>query len=92
MTREDGKTIVKILEKRCGLETIVTLDTNQVLSVWDIAWGYDLGAEFAQITTNCSPPRDELPIDSFHANEVIRLFDPETNAAIWQYAGKGRRR
>ena len=83
MEIEQGKTIVKILEKRCGQTTTVYLEDGKKLRVNDIAYGYDLGDEFAHITTNISPPKDGIEIDFFYVNEVIKIEDPEIDKIIY---------
>ena len=86
MNIEDGKAIVKILEKRCGQLTVAHLANGKVLKVKDIVWGYDMGDDFAHITTNISPPQDEAEVDFFYVNEVSKLLDPETGKIIYEPA------
>ena len=84
MNKEQGKTIVKILEKRCGTPTSVYLDDGQVFLVNDIAWGYDMGDEFAHITTNISPPQDDVKVNFFYVNEVVKIIDTGTGQLIYE--------
>jgi len=84
MDIEQGKTIVKILEKRCGTPTTIYLDDGQVILVNDIVWGYDMGDEFAHITTNISPPQDEVEIHFFYVNEVVKFEDTESGQLVYE--------
>lgn len=83
MNIEQGKTIVKILEKRSGVSTIVMLDDGRELYVEDITWGFDMGDDFAHITTNISPLQVGVIPDFFFANEVTKLIDPDTGESIY---------
>ncbi len=83
MEIEQGKTILKILEKRCGQTTTVYLEDGKKLNVNDIVYGYDLGDDFAHITTNISPPKDGIDIDFFYVNEVKKIEDPEADKIIY---------
>ena len=83
MEIEQGKTIVKILENRCGQSTMVYLEDGQILNVNDIVYGYDLGEDFAHITTNISPPVDGIEIDFFYVNQVIKIEDSEVGKIIY---------
>ena len=82
MDIEKGNTILKVLEKRCGENTNVHLSDGKVLLVTDIAWGQDIGDDFAHVTTNVSPPQNELPVDFFYTNEVVKIVDTETEMVI----------
>lgn len=84
MEIEQGKTIVKILEKRCGTSSTVYLKDKQVLLVNDIAWGYDIGDDFAHITTNISPPQDGVEVDYFYVSEVEKIIDTESGKVIYE--------
>jgi len=67
--------IIDLLVKRVRLETKIELENGNILSVWNIAWGYDIADEFAHITTNISPGVDNASIDFFYSNEIKRIFD-----------------
>jgi len=78
-----GETICKILEKRSGLETLVKLDDGRKITVWNIAWGKDIGDEYDHITTNISPePSCDHTVDFFYTSEVVGVIDPENNNII----------
>jgi hypothetical protein len=71
------KSIIDIFKSRDGLETKVELKNGRLISVWNIAWGYDIGDEFAHITTNISPNVDNATIDFFFTNEISRILTDE---------------
>ena len=67
--------IIKIFKTTDQIEKMVFLDNNSVLTVWNIAWGYDIGDEFAHITTNISPEIKNSDIDYFYTNEIQKIED-----------------
>lgn len=84
MSKPKHDRVLDLLKSRDGLPTDVTLADGRTIRSYNVAWGYDLGDLVAHITTNISPPDpdNELPVDFFFANEVVRIVDPE-NEAIW---------
>ncbi|NNV58025.1 hypothetical protein [Limnovirga soli] len=71
------KNIIDIFQSRDGVETKVELKNGKQISIWNIAWGYDIGDEFAHITTNISPNIDNATIDFFFTNEIIKILSDE---------------
>jgi hypothetical protein len=69
------KTLVELLVERDGQRTLVQLRDGRRLSVINIAWGYDIGDEYAHITTNISPSVEGESIDLFVTNEVVAVQD-----------------
>lgn len=67
--------IIEILKSRDGRLTTVHLADKRALNVWNIAWGYDIGNEFAHITTNISPEIKNTDIDYFYTNEILKIED-----------------
>ena len=80
---KDG-TLIEILTKRDGQDAVAKLEDGRCLNMWNIAWGYDTGDEFAHITTNISPPDEAHDADFFFTSELAALIDPETDAMIYQ--------
>ena len=68
------KSIIDIFISRDGIETKVELKNGRLVSIWNIAWGYDIGDAFAHITTNISPNIDNAQIDFFFTNEISRTL------------------
>jgi hypothetical protein len=77
-----GAPIRKMLEMRRGAATTVRLADDQELTVYDVAWGRDIGARWEHVTANASPPQDGRPIHFFQLSEVAQLVDPETGAIL----------
>ena len=73
-TKYKDKSIIDIFEIRDGLETKVELKNGKLISIWNIAFGYGVGEEFAHITTNISPNIDHATIDHFLTNEISKIL------------------
>jgi hypothetical protein len=85
MTPEVGRTILEILQMRDTATTDVVLANGEQFRVFNIAWGYDIGDDFAHVTTNISPdPQAEHTIDFFFISDVRRLIDAETGASLFE--------
>jgi hypothetical protein len=74
---QKDKRIIEILKSRDGHETKVELKDGRQISIWNIVWGYDIGDEFAHITTNISPIIENTTIDFFFTNEINKLLTDE---------------
>jgi len=86
VTPDDDKKIVEILKYRDALLTKLELRDGKVISVWNIAWGYDLGDDFAHITTNISPDQPGYEIDFFYTNNVAKIIDGDDGEIIAEFA------
>lgn len=72
-----------ILKKRNGKVSSVALADGRVVTIYNIAWGYDFDDPVAHITTNISPaPTDEPSSDFFFADQIVRIVDPD-DGAVW---------
>ena len=67
--------LIDLLNERDGRRTTVVLTDGRNLYLWNIAWGYDMGDEFAHVTTNCSPFIDGANLGVFFTNEVAKVLD-----------------
>ncbi len=84
----DDRKILEILKRRDARWTDVHLRDGKVLAVFNIAWGRDLGDEYAHVTTNCSPMQgDEVPIDFFYTWEVVAIVDSESGRTVYGTVG-----
>lgn len=72
--------LIALLNDRDGLETAVVLIDGRRFDVRNIAWGYDVGDEYAHVTTNVSPRVDATSIDVFYTAEVVSAMD--ANGAV----------
>lgn len=79
--------IVPLLRSRDGQQTEVLLSGNRLLSVFNIAWGEDMGDEFEHLTSNISPALDGIGPDVFFTDEVVEISDPATGVTMWETDG-----
>ena len=75
--------LIDLLNQRDGRRTTVVLTDRRRLDLWNIAWGYDTGDEFAHVTTNCSPFIEGSALDVFFTNEVAQVLDETGNPLHW---------
>src|SRR6185312_7083075 len=75
--------LIDLLNSRRDKATFVHLQDGRVLEVFDIAWGYDPGEATAHITTNCSPPRADRPIDLIGSSEIFKVIDPDSGSELF---------
>ncbi|MGW6688713.1 hypothetical protein [Streptomyces sp. NPDC054961] len=60
----------------------VILREGAQLTVFNIAWGYDLGDAYAHVTSNMSPPVEGATVDFFSTNSVVAILDPASGALL----------
>ena len=86
MTPDDDKKLINILKHRDARLTKLELSDGKVISVWNIAFGYDLGDDFAHITTNISPDQPGYDIDFFYTSDVAKVVDGDSGQIIAEFA------
>jgi len=86
VTPDDDKKLIEILKRRDALLTKLELRDGKVISVWNIAWGYDLGDDFAHITTNISPDQPGCEIDFFYTTDLAKVIDGDDGHIIVEFA------
>lgn len=69
------RALLDLLNERDGRRTTVVLTDGRSLDLWNIAWGYDVGDEFAHVTSNCNPFIDGASLDVFFTNEVAKVLN-----------------
>ncbi|MFF1828257.1 hypothetical protein [Paenarthrobacter sp. NPDC058233] len=74
--------IINLLAARGGVATRVYLENGTVYTVFNIAWGYDMGEPFAHVTTNISPEVKGAPIDVFCTEDIVQIRDESSDAII----------
>jgi hypothetical protein len=74
--------LINLLNSRRDVATLVHLHDKRVLEIFDIAWGYDPGEAIAHLTTNCSPPRPDRPIDVIRSDEILKVVDPVIESVL----------
>lgn len=75
--------LVDLLNARDGLGTLVDVQDGPTFTVFNIAWGYDLGDEYAHVTTNASPFVAGHPIDFFFIDRVTEVRDASTGKVLY---------
>jgi hypothetical protein len=78
--------LIALLQERDGKLTRVETRDGSVLRVFNIAWGYDMGDEFAHVTTNVSPFIDGESMDFFWTNDVTQVSDPSDGTVVFPRA------
>jgi hypothetical protein len=78
----EDSAIIALFRARDGAATEVTLAGGRVLTVVNIAWGYDAGDTHAHVTTNISPEVRGAIIDFFFTSEIVRVTDPLTGVVL----------
>jgi hypothetical protein len=74
--------ILQLLQERDGLASEVVLSDDTRLTIFNIAWGYDIGDAYAHVTTNISPNVDGAAIDFFFTQSVKAIVDPANGAVL----------
>ncbi|MFD0149438.1 hypothetical protein ACWGQ4_00230 [Streptomyces sp. NPDC055721] len=73
---------LQLLQDRDGLPSEVLLRDGVTLTVFNIAWGYDLGDEYAHVTSNISPAVEGATVDLFFTSSVVAILDPTSGAVL----------
>ena len=83
--------IINLLAAREGVATRVYIENGSAYTVFNIAWGYDMGASFAHVTTNISPEVTVAPIDFFCTADIVQIRDDLSDAILFE-SRKGTQR
>ena len=75
--------IIKLLEKRHGVPTVVRLTDGQMLAVKNIMYGYDDDAQYAHVATNMKPAEIAIEAALFFTSEIEEILDPSTGDSLW---------
>jgi hypothetical protein len=82
VTQSADDEVINLLVERDGIATTVTLKNGLGLTVHNIAWGYDIGDEYAYVTTNISPDIEGASVDVFVTNDIESISDPESGKTL----------
>lgn len=66
--------LIDALNDRDGTRSTVVLADGRTLTVFNIAWGYDMGEDHAHVTTNVSPDVPGQSVDFFRTENVVRVL------------------
>lgn len=76
--------IIDIFIQHDGLPLEVKTIKGNNYKVWNIAWGYDMEAEYAHITSNISPFIAKASSAFFFTNEIVSIFLVDTNEQLFE--------
>ena len=51
---------------------------------YNIAWGYELGDDYAHITANISPEQEGADIDFFYSQDIVEVVDEESGRIVFR--------
>ncbi|MEM9426677.1 MAG: hypothetical protein AAGA06_08235 [Pseudomonadota bacterium] len=77
--------LINKLVERDGTATIAVFEDGKEAIFFNIAWGYDLGDEFAHITTNISPEIEGASVDFFFTSELTAILDEESRMPLFSF-------
>ncbi|QJF52317.1 hypothetical protein [Roseobacter ponti] len=77
--------LINKLVERDGTPTIAVLEDGEEYVIFNIVYGYDLGDEFAHITTNFDPQTAGASVDFFFTNELTALLDGESREPLFSF-------
>jgi hypothetical protein len=78
------KPIIECFRSLDNRKSIVKLEDGKSFVVWNIVYGYDMGEDFAYITTNINPTIAGTSIDGFCTNEIAEIINPENQEVIFK--------
>ncbi len=76
--------IIELLRARDGVATDVRLRDGRVCIAFNIAWGYDIGDDFAHVSTNVSPRAEGRDFDFFFTSEIDAITDPANGEVLYK--------
>lgn len=76
------ESLIRLMNRRGGLATLVRLRDGRTIRVFNIAWGYDYGDRYAHVSANVSPSIDTEEFDFFFSFEIAAITDPDSGAVI----------
>lgn len=83
-------TLIDMLRERDGERTTVVMADGTRRIVFNIACGYDMGDQFAHVTTNISPRVDGAATDFFFTHDVREVRDERGGVIDIDLRGIGR--
>lgn len=78
--------LLAVLQERDGSPSRVVLRNGSILTVFNIAWGYDMGDEYSHVTSNVGPDVEGSTVDLFFTNDIDRILDPATGATLFAWS------
>lgn len=81
--RDDA--LLAMFQERDGSPLEVVLRNGKTFTVFNIAWGYDMGDEYSHVTSNVSPAVEGSAVDLFFTNDVDHVLDPATGVVLFAW-------
>jgi len=78
------KKIIDLFNENDGRLLTVEMNDGEQYKIWNIAWGYDMGDEFAHVTGNISPSVENSSIDFFYTNDIRKIISEDKNECLYQ--------
>jgi len=69
--------IIDLFKQNDGKLLLITLENNDLIRIWNIAWSYDIGDEYVHVTTNISPEKENESVEYFFTNEIMKISDSD---------------
>ena len=79
----DGE-LVPLLRRYDGFALDVEMGDGTTLRVSNIAWGYDVGDQYAHVTTNSSPFIEGERVDFFFTSDIVSVWDPSESSEVYR--------
>lgn len=76
--------LIQIFLDRDGKLTRVKLMDGRWLDVWDIAYGYDMGDEYAHISANMEKREPPVPFHFFSSEHILRIIDGVSGDTLYK--------
>jgi hypothetical protein len=71
--------------ERVGSPSRVVLRDGNILTVFNIAWGYDVGDEYSHVTSSVSPAVEGSAVHLFFTNDVDHVLDPASDVILFDW-------
>jgi hypothetical protein len=82
--QKEDDNIIQCFRSFDNEKIVVKLKDGKSFMVWNVAYNYDMGDKFAQITTNINPLIEDASIDSFCTDEIIEMINAENEEVIFK--------
>ena len=79
-----GAALVKLLEARDGLLTLLVLADGRTHRSFNVAAGRDIGAVWEHISTNVSPDVEGETSEFMFTGEIVEVIDPATSETLYR--------
>src|ERR1035437_7272723 len=71
--------------ERVGSPSSAVHRDGNILTVFNIAWGYDVGDEYSHVTSSVSPAVEGSAVHLFFTNDVDHVLDPASDVILFDW-------